>query len=582
MMSSESGETARQGKVMENAAPKNMEMPKVTYVSNLPVPMRDGTILRADVYTPEGEGPWPVLLLRTPYGKSVPEMLMFLEPVRAAEQGFIIVMQDTRGRAASEGEWMPFRHESDDGYDSVEWAARLPGSNGRVGMFGPSYVGNTQWMAALAQPPSLGAISPMITWCDPMDGLYARGGAIEWGLELPWTLMMGFEHLQKQDLPDEERARLAGSLLQDFDAMPSKSYWDLPVRRSQTLERYRLPELGAIRAIDDPDSIAWCQVAEKHDRVQLPSLHSGGWYDIFLQGTLDNYITMASSGQDARLLVGPWTHAEYRDPIGDLCFGAMSSRLGAPVHPYGDANAYQLAWFRRHLAADTSIVLPDAPVRIFVMGRNVWRDEPEWPLRRARIEEHFLRANGGLATAAPGEAEESSTFVYDPADPVPTLGGHLVMATAYPAGPRDQTPIEAREDVLVFTSAPLEEEMEVTGRIRVVLHASSSAPSTDWVARLCDVHPDGRSFNLCDGILRVFSGADGVGRHAIDLWSTSNVFLRGHRIRVHVTSSSFPRWDRNLNTGNQDSAEMQVARQTIFHDASRPSFIELPVIAPHE
>jgi uncharacterized protein len=219
-------------------------------------------------------------------------------------------------------------------------------------------------------------------------------------------------------------------------------------------------------------------------------------------------------------------------------------------------------------------------VRIFVMGRNEWRDEPEWPLRRARIEAHYLHAEGRLTTTAPNEAEASSSFTYDPADPVPTRGGLLVMASAYPAGPLDQSPVEDRDDVLVFTSLPLDEEMEVTGRIRVVLHAVSSAPSTDWVARLCDVHPDGRSYNICDGILRVTDGADGVDRYEIDLWSTSNVFLRGHRIRVQVTSSSFPRWDRNLNTGNQDSAEMQIARQRIFHDATRPSFIELPVIDP--
>ena len=551
----------------------------VTVEAGMPVPMRDGTVLRADVYTPDGDGPWPVLLSRTPYGRFAPDHLMVLEPVRAAQKGFIVVHQDTRSRGESEGDWMPFRHERDDGYDTVEWAARLPQSNGRVGMFGGSYVGNTQWMAAAAQPPSLGAISPMVTWCEPMDGLYGRGGAVEWGLELPWTTQMGFEYLAKSTaFPPEEKARLSADLLSDVEAVKDRGYWDLPIRRSSILEKYRLPPLGALRAIDDPETVSWCRVAGQHHRIDVPSLHWGGWYDIFIQGTLDNYVAMAASGKDARLLVGPWTHGVFRDPIGELCFGATASRLYAPVHPHGDTNDFQLAWFRRHLAPDAAVALPDYPVRIFVMGRNEWRDEPAWPLERALTERHFLRRDGSLTTVDPERGEQESTFAYDPSDPVPTLGGPLVMTPDYPAGPLNQASVEARDDVLIFTSAPLDEEVEVTGRIRVVLHAASSAPSTDWVARLCDVHPDGRSINLADGIKRVAADADTIHRHEIDLWSTSNVFLPGHRIRVQVTSSSFPRWDRNLNTGDQDGTAMKVAQQRISHDPEHPSFVELPVI----
>jgi putative CocE/NonD family hydrolase len=217
-------------------------------------------------------------------------------------------------------------------------------------------------------------------------------------------------------------------------------------------------------------------------------------------------------------------------------------------------------------------------VRLFVMGRNEWRDENEWPLKRAKIERHHLRADQTLTRFEPRADEAPSEFVYDPADPAPTVGGQIMMISAFPFGPKDQARVESRQDVCVFTSEPLEEELEVTGRVRVVLHAVSSAPSTDWVARLCDVHPHGRSFNLCDGILRVSQDANSVGRYEIDLWSTSNVFLPGHRIRVHVTSSSFPRWDRNLNTGDQDSPRLQVARQRVFHDVDRPSYIELPVV----
>ncbi|WP_340268889.1 CocE/NonD family hydrolase [Sphingobium mellinum] len=551
---------------------------KVNVEFDVPSRMRDGTVLRANVYRPEGPGAWPVLLARSPYGKDLPMAVELLDPVQTARQGFLVVMQDTRGRFVSEGETQSFRFERDDGYDSVEWAAKLSGSNGRVGMFGASYFGNTQWMAALAQSPSLAAISPMVTWRDPMDGLYARGGAIELGLELAWTLLMGPDYVMKLPIPMEERVGRMGAILADYEALATDGYWDLPVRRGVMLGRHKLPGLGAFRALDDPDSVNWCQVAGQHDRIAVPSFHTGGWYDIFLQGTLDNFAEMPRLGRDARLVVGPWSHSEFGDKVGDLSFGLASRRLGVASYPYGDLNAFQLAWFRRHLEAGADIHLPESKVRIFVMGRNVWRDENEWPPARAKVQRHFLRADGSLTPAGPSSDEVATEFVYDPSDPVLTVGGHLVMAGAFPPGPKEQGSVEARQDVCVFTSPPLEQELEVTGRVRVVLNCVSSAPSTDWVARLCDVHPNGQSFNLCDGIIRVHEGADRAGTHEIDLWSTSNVFLPGHRIRVHVTSSSFPRWDRNLNTGDQDSARSEVARQRIRHDADHPSFIELPVI----
>jgi putative CocE/NonD family hydrolase len=221
--------------------------------------------------------------------------------------------------------------------------------------------------------------------------------------------------------------------------------------------------------------------------------------------------------------------------------------------------------------------MPEAPVRIFVMGRNEWRDLSSWPPKPVTIQPWFLHSDRSLSTARPDSADIESRFTYDPANPAPTLGGNGVMSPGYPAGPVDQARLEARDDVLIFTSDPLEHDVEVTGRVRVVLHAHSSARSTDWVARLCDVHPDGRSFNVCDGILRTAERADECARHEIDLWSTSNVFLRGHRIRVHITSSSFPRWDRNLNTGNQRDPRHQVAQQRVHHGRKRPSYIELPI-----
>lgn len=547
---------------------------------DVPAPMRDGVTLRANVYRPAGDGPWPTLLTRTPYGKDDLDIVNWLDPVQASRQGFMVVVQDTRGRFASDGEWAPLQFEREDGYDSVEWAARLPGSNGHVGMYGESYLGGTQWMAAMERPPSLAAIAPSLTWSEPLDGVFARGGAVEIGLAVPWTLQTGASHLTRLSIPEEQRSSRLRALLNDCDRLAREGYWDLPVDDMELLRRHQMPDPGTFLALSDPEVAAWCRVAGEHERVVAPSLNIGAWHDIFVQGTLDNYMAMAALGRPARLLVGPWTHERFADPIGGLCFGARSARLGATAHDEGDLNDLQLAWFRGHLVPGESAheVASPAPVRIFVMGRNEWRDERDWPLARAKAQRWFLRGDRTLNPGPPVSEEPASEFSYDPADPVPTLGGQVVMAPAFPAGPLDQACVEAREDVLVFTSEPLQSDLEVTGRVRVVLHAESSAPCTDWVARLCDVHADGRSFNLCDGILRIEQGADMLQRVEIDLWSTCNVFLAGHRLRVHVTSSCFPRWDRNLNTGNQRRARMQLARQHIHHDSSRPSWIELPVI----
>jgi putative CocE/NonD family hydrolase len=344
------------------------------------------------------------------------------------------------------------------------------------------------------------------------------------------------------------------------------------------LHRHGVPELGAIQAFDRAAIAKNCRVAGSYDHVLVPTFNTAGWYDIFLQGTLDNYVAMSARGREARLIIGPWAHERFTDPIGQRAFGIHAARDGARVHPHGDWNDFQLAWFRRQLEDDERTELPEDPVRIFVMGRNEWRDEAAWPLERASTQRWYLYPPGDLSPRPPGANEPVSGFVYDPRDPVPTMGGHTLLWPEYPAGAFDQRPIEARDDVLTFGSEPLEADLEVTGRIRIVLHAQSTAPSTDWVGRLCDVFPDGRSLNLCDGIVRVTGHAQRRERYEIDLWSTSNVFLAGHRLRVHVTSSSFPRWDRNLNTGNQRDARIQAAHQTIHHSSDGPSYIELPVV----
>jgi uncharacterized protein len=555
-------------------------MTGLTIARDVPAPMRDGVVLRANVYRPADPGPWPTLLARTPYGKDRPGATAWLDPVRAAAVGFMVVIQDTRGRFSSDGVWEPFRFEADDGYDTVEWAARLPGSNGRVGMFGLSYWGNTQWLAAIAQPPSLCAIAPGLTWSDPADGGFSRGGAVELGVALVWALEQGIDYVRRLDEPAERIDALIGEL----DRLAEAGYWELPVPGSATLARHGIPELGSIRRFDHPAVTDWCRVQGRHERVQVPVFGIAGWHDGFVQGVLDNHMAMTALGRDSRLLIGPWSHANFSDTIGGLSFGVRARKDGGPAGGPDDVDALALEWFRGQLApgAEPGVVAPPetapAPVRIFVMGANLWRDEPAWPPARAIGLRWYLRSRGELTTAAPPTRDPGSQFTYDPADPVPTAGGQTLISPQLTAGPVDQAAVEARPDVLVFTSEPLSDDLEVTGRVRVVLHAESSVPSTDWVARLCDVHPDGRSFGLCDGILRVAVGARELRRHEIDLWSTSNLFRRGHCLRVHVTSSSFPRWDRNLNTGDQRRPEHVPARQQVHHDAEHPSWLQLPVI----
>jgi putative CocE/NonD family hydrolase len=543
---------------------------------DVPARMRDGVVLRADVYRPPGDGPWPTLVVRTPYNKgdAAGNVWNGFSPTEVARSGFLMVIQDVRGRYASDGDWEPARHEGVDGADTVTWAAQLAGSNGRVGMVGGSYCGHTQWRAALEQPPALMAITPLMTWSEPCEALVARGGAIQMTVIASWSLAAGFDWLTRQGLSNDEMTARVSAMIQDFDSLEKDAYWALPVSELPVLRRHGTPTFVEPGDANDPDATQHMRVAGGHGRVNIPTLHTGGWFDSCVQGTIDSFTTMRDLGRESRLIVGPWTHEDFGNVIGARNFGIMSMR-DAGAHPHGSWSDEVLGFLRRHLT-EAEPDDPSAPVRIFVMGTNVWRDEATWPLEREQTERWHLHADGRLDVGAlPGRAAPSAVD-YDPADPVPTWGGPLGLAPG--RGPVDQRPVESRTDVLVFTSDVLENDLEVTGRIRVRLHVQSSAPSTDWVARLCDVDRDGRSLNLCDGIVRLVSGADRAQEVEIDLWSTSNVFLAGHRLRVQIANSCFPRWDRNLNTGNQDAPEFVTAHQRLYHDVRRPSYIELPVI----
>jgi uncharacterized protein len=550
---------------------------------DVPVPMRDGTILRADVYRPVGPGPFPVLVQRTPYDKREPLASLPLDTLRSVSRGYIVVQQDTRGRFASDGEWSPWTHEQSDGHDTVRWAAKLSGSSGAVGMFGVSYTGNTTWTAAVDGPPELRAIAPQNTWADPNDGLFMRGGALELGLNGWWTLMTGASDLPKR-LDGVDLLQAFFSLIADFDGLAQRTYWELPAGRLPLIDRYGGPDIGTQRALENPESANHARITGSHRAVAAPSLNVTGWYDVFLQGALDNYVAMAKLGRPTKLFAGPWQHVMLPFPaaIGEVNFGLTSSP--AAVGGLHSLTDLELRWFDHWLRDQDTGFMDEPPVKIFVMGANIWRDEQEWPLARAVETPWYLRADGDLDRTAPPTDEEQDTYVYDPADPVITRGGNLVMSAEFPAGSFDQASIERRDDVLVYTSEPLPHDVEVTGRIRAILFAATDAPSTDWVVRLCDVDLEGISRNITDGIARISAEPGTVGEYEVDMWSTSNLFRAGHRIRIHVTSSNFPRWDRNPNTGEppQTATTLRPAHQRIFHDGTRPSRIVLPVIPAND
>ena len=556
------------------------------------VAMRDGTILRADVYRPDGQERLPVLLQRTPYGKAFTNTSFAL---MAAERGYAVVAQDTRGRWASEGDGYPFVHEKLDGYDTVEWAARQPWSDGQVGMFGMSYLGYTQFAAAVTRPPALKTIIPGVTFCDARAVAYA-GGALSLGVGVSWSLMaLALHDVTLRPRPDAQREELMAQVIAEMDGMAAgRTFRHLPIREAPLIGRDGLiPFLADWIAHPTPDAY-WDRVTCPYDAIDIPVFHVGGWYDIFAAYTVRDFAGIRDAGNTRqKLLIGPWTHGSYDGLAGEADFGLQAS--GALVLP----DELHLRWFDHWLKGADNGVMDEPPVRIFVMGDNRWRSEDEWPLARTQFTRFYLHSggaanslagDGALSTDAPSE-EPVDSFVYDPRNPVPTRGGGLCCwRAALPPGAYDQREIEARPDVLVYTTPVLECDVEVTGPLEVHLWAATSAPDTDFTAKLVDVGRGGYARNVQDGIIRaryraslaqaepVRSGE--IYEYTIDLGATSNVFKAGHRIRLEISSSNFPRFDRNPNTGGAigEASEWRTALQTVLHDAEHPSHVVLPVV----
>lgn len=540
---------------------------------NVRIPMRDGVRLSTNVYLPESSTKSGALLVRTPYGKGERLLPGYNAFIKA---GYAVVVQDVRGRYASEGSFRTPAQETDDSDDTVRWIVRQPWSDGLVGMLGGSYLGIVQWRAALAGNRHLVAISPVVSGCDEFtDRFYSPGGALKLGHRLLWIA---------------DNLRAPGWRTPAFSSFVEH----LPLRTADRAAAGHSVDLWQ-HALDHPTyDRHWrgLSVRERLSTVQTPALIIGGWYDNYAESDLQAFSLLRTRSAAHRIVIGPWGHNMSIEFPSHIAFGPDAS---APIRHY------QLDWFNHWMRSPQPVpefAMP--PVRIFVMGINKWRDEREWPLSRARPVAYYLgntaRANSaggdGILSREPGRTA-SDTFVYDPRLPVPTQGGAVCCdPKVFPYGPMDQRTVERREDVLVYTSAPLKQDLEVTGPVEVTLHVSTTVPDTDFTAKLVDVHPDGHARNLCDGILRLRyrEGLDKLRlakpgqTYAIRIQAgvTSNVFRSGHRIRLEVSSSNFPRFDRNLNTGraNADEREIRVAKQTVLHGGAFASHVLLPVVPP--
>lgn len=574
-------------------------MPKplaATFERDVPVTMRDGVTLYADVYRPQEPGRYPVLVQRTPYSKDGTAVFA----LRAVGEGYAVVVQDVRGRWTSEGEFRPFFQEQADGADTIAWAAGQDWSNGRVGTFGGSYVGVTQWQAAIGGAPALQAMAVSVTAADYHDGWTYQGGAFSLNFNLSWTASLVMDTFERRK---SEFAEATGTLDRLYD---QRDRLDLAFAQTDLGGDALLTELAPYYAdwLRHPSQDEFWQqinVADRYANFDFAGLHLGGWYDIFLGGTLTNFVGMRRQAKTAQaraaqhLIVGPWSHATMGNgsPVGEVSFGVRADPGTL------DLNGIQLRWFDRWLRDVDNGFEREPPVRIFVMGTNVWREEQSWPLERAQQTALYLHSDGranslqgdGVLSRAEPTGERPDHYLYNPLDPVPTIGGALCCSSTWSkSGAFDQRPVETRSDVLVYTSEPLAAPLEVTGPVSVRLFAASSAVDTDFTAKLVDVSPCGYARNLTDSIIRAryrksprqpsLLDPGEIAEYEIDLWATSNVFLPGHRIRLEIASSNFPRFDRNPNTGTEpgEPVEPIPAHQTIFHDREHPSRLILPIV----
>jgi putative CocE/NonD family hydrolase len=557
---------------------------------DLKVPMRDGVRLSADVYLPRTSGRFPTILLRTPYESTRDGHIDWA--AWWARRGYACVVEDNRGKFESEGVFYPYRDDGPDGHDTLAWIAEQPWCDGKIGTSGRSYGGLFQWQLAPHRSPNLAAMAPQVIMGDYYGDYHHTGGAIQWAI----TLMAAITFATNVAFAQRGCAHLFGNQrfyrqLPLIDADIAALGRPIPYFRDW-LEHAEYDDFW--RALNTEDRL---------DQIDVPACQQGGWYDAYTASMFRMWNGLRERGfserarRNQKIYIVPWTHhIPEGSRLGDLDFGPSA---------YVDLNQEDLRWFDYWLKGIDNGIMDEPPIRLFVMGANTWRFEHEWPLARTDWTPYYLHSAGranslhgdGTLSPEPPAAEPPDRYDYDPDNPVPTLGGNNTTWTQMKfavdqilPGPLDQRPIERRDDVLCYTSAPLEQDLEVTGPLEVVLYAATSARDTDWTAKLVDVHPNGMATHLAEGIIRAryrngYTAAEllepgEVAQYRIELAPTSNVFLRGHRLRVEISSSNFPRFNRNLNTGENvaTGTRWQIAHQTILHSSEYPSHILLPVI----
>jgi putative CocE/NonD family hydrolase len=572
---------------------------------DLTLAVRDGVHLAADVYRPEGDGPFPTLIFRIRGGRSAAFItgLLLVNPLEAVRRGYAVVIQEVRGRAGSEARWHPFVHERDDGEDCLNWVLEQPWCDGRLGSYGTAYSAVTALSMAALGRDELKALVLLGTGADYHDGWVYTNGAFELGWNIYWAYMTLSETIMRLDIDDQERAALRREYAQaiiDAHGVAAR----LPITDHPLLQR--CGEVQYHEWLEHPDYDDYWQsfdVLEDVERLSVPVLSLVGWHDNFLKSHLDLYRSMSERAAEPgrahhRLLIGPWEHANYVNPFTTSRTGAVqfgpSAACGVAV-----SGPLLLDWFDRWIKGEPTG--PAGGVRYWQLGSDEWREAPIWPPAHEprRLYLHSCGSansrlgDGVLSATAPGGDEPPDSYVYDPLNPVPTVGGKTLMPTIMLAGIEDQTTVEERADVLCYSSPVLTVQLELAGPVSVELWAVSSAVDTDFTAKLVDVAPGGFAANLADGIVRAryrestkrrsppLSPGQPV-RLQIDLWDLAHTFKPGHRVRLEVSSSNFPRFDRNLNTGHEigvdGAADSRPAAQQVLHDAGHPSALVLPVV----
>lgn len=536
--------------------------------------MRDGVQLVADIYRPRGHGPWPVLLMRQPYGRDIASTVVYAHPTWWARQGFLVVIQDVRGRGDSQGEFYPFRSEKDDGYDTVAWAASLDGSNGRVGMYGFSYQASTQLLAALSQPPALKALAPHMTAFDLYSGWFYRNGILQLSTSLAWANQMLREDAKRHGAASyealEESYLATGRLSTRFPLkdIPTLTAEDLPTYARDWLQHSQPG--GYWQEFD---------LLSRVEELKVPMFHLSGWYDLYLRGSVDGYVAMQRAHPDQFLLASPWIHLPWGNKIG-------TADLGPQAVP--DVDRAMASWFHHYLDHDQPMGPPPfRGARYFILGKNQWQDSSAWPPPEAIESTWFLQSQGRAnsrfgdgALSSEGAEGPEDLFNYDPEVPFQAPGGNLAGSASF--GPHDLSAQQQGINVLVYTSPSLARETVIAGHPQVILHFRSSAPSTHVVVRLSRVTADGRAQFLTLGATVARASTGDEIRVPLDPIAAS--FGSGEAIRLDIASSSFPLLIRHPNTDTDPSAirspaEFKRALQIVYHNAKQPSRLILPVLS---